>query len=213
MEHYAQEALQHKFTTALHEYNCPQGVVDDAFAAIVAHYNEPTRLYHTLNHVDHVVRTIELYYPDAPAWIVLAAFYHDVIYDPTSHTNERDSADFASATLAGYLPESAIININRAILVTAGHVLETTDHQDYPLLVADLASLACDKDVYRTNTVNIRQEYAAVNDQDWSAGRLSFIESFAARRIFPREPRYDALERAAHENMRRELLLYRAPPQ
>jgi len=83
-------------------------------------YDEPHRAYHNLSHVEDVISSLDVLMersssgggtqPTPPlhtepseddvAVATLAAFFHDVIYDPKSSTNERDSAnlfhDFAS---------------------------------------------------------------------------------------------------------------------
>lgn len=68
---------------------------------IYDHYREPHRYYHTLTHLDDLFRQIKqrgLVGDDA---ILLAAVYHDVIYDPQSSTNEEDSARYFNETFKG----------------------------------------------------------------------------------------------------------------
>jgi hypothetical protein len=87
---------------------------------IVRHYSEPHRAYHNLIHVEDVLASIELLLDTShgsvdgassstgnfttdtvhdccskakTAILTLAAFFHDVIYNPKSSTNEKDSAD------------------------------------------------------------------------------------------------------------------------
>ncbi|KAL7464702.1 hypothetical protein ACHAXS_005039 [Conticribra weissflogii] len=77
-------------------------------------YSEPHRAYHNLTHVQDVLNSLDFlledcydFEPSSPlkisshhsqksvenAIVTLAAFFHDVIYDPKSATNEKDSAD------------------------------------------------------------------------------------------------------------------------
>jgi predicted metal-dependent HD superfamily phosphohydrolase len=67
---------------------------------LLARYREPARHYHTathvmwvLRHVEHLLaRTADDVDDDA---VRAAALFHDYVYDPTSSTNEHDSADVA----------------------------------------------------------------------------------------------------------------------
>ena len=67
-------------------------------------YSEPHRAYHNMTHVQDVIASLDFLLDrgddvsGAPttneeAILILAAFFHDVIYNPKSSTNEKDSAD------------------------------------------------------------------------------------------------------------------------
>lgn len=67
-------------------------------------YGEPHRAYHNMGHVQDVLASLDLVLgthhhltpPEQPkdtAISTLAAFFHDVIYNPKSSTNEKDSAN------------------------------------------------------------------------------------------------------------------------
>ncbi len=63
-------------------------------------YSEPHRAYHNMTHVQDVIASLDFLKDgvNAPtaeeeAILILAAFFHDVIYNPKSSTNEKDSAD------------------------------------------------------------------------------------------------------------------------
>eukprot|EP00984_Skeletonema_dohrnii_P032048 scaffold25438_cov97-Skeletonema_dohrnii-CCMP3373.AAC.3 len=66
-------------------------------------YAEPHRAYHNMTHVQDVIASLDFLLDGldssiAPttrevAILILAAFFHDVIYNPKSSTNEKDSAD------------------------------------------------------------------------------------------------------------------------
>lgn len=69
-------------------------------------YSEPHRAYHNMTHVQDVIASLDFLIDgvdvskddtptadDEEAILILAAFFHDVIYNPKSSTNEKDSAD------------------------------------------------------------------------------------------------------------------------
>ena len=74
------------------------GVQEDVagkwWGRIAGHYGEAGRHYHTLKHVEHMLATQRAHASlvTKPATCQLATFFHDVIYDPRSSTNEEDSA-------------------------------------------------------------------------------------------------------------------------
>jgi predicted metal-dependent HD superfamily phosphohydrolase len=173
-------------------------------------YSEPGRWYHTLEHIEFVIETIERFYPEAPGWVFWAAFYHDCVYDASAKDNEERSAveAVAAATAAG-LFEGNMPDVARAIEMTAGHDLSACEGFDVALLAGDLASLAIERSAYEANTAKIRKEYAMFSDAEWARGRSAFIESYGARRIFPAEERFDEYEAAAHANMEAELAALR----
>ncbi len=67
-------------------------------------YSEPHRAYHSMTHIRDVIASLDFLIDgvdlskdaltaDEEAVLILAAFFHDVIYNPKSSTNEKDSAD------------------------------------------------------------------------------------------------------------------------
>jgi predicted metal-dependent HD superfamily phosphohydrolase len=174
------------------------------FSKLVEAYGEEARRYHVLSHVEFVIDTIEQFYPEAPAWVYWAAFYHDFVYDPRRHDNEERSGDEAMVAGAEHFGPS-IVDVVRSIRMTAKHDLEACEGFDEALLVGDLMGLAIPRAEYEANTARIRQEYSMFSDVEWYRGRAAFIESYGSRRIFPREERFDEYENAAHANMQAEL--------
>src|SRR4051812_5264744 len=59
-------------------------------------YDKPPRYYHTSEHVEHLCKLIlnDGYGDDFTRTLLLAAVFHDAVYDPKSTTNEEDSAEF-----------------------------------------------------------------------------------------------------------------------
>ena len=114
------------------------------WAAVVAAWGEPHRRYHDLHHLAAVlglVRELGAAAAD-PAAVALAAWYHDVAYDPRRGDNEQVSARRARAGLTGLVPEARVEEVVRLVLLTAGHAAEPGDANGAVLCDADLAVLA-----------------------------------------------------------------------
>jgi predicted metal-dependent HD superfamily phosphohydrolase len=178
---------------------------EESFGVVAKQYSEPSRHYHTLVHVDKMLQIVDEWYPQAPAWIQLAAFYHDIVYSATAQDNEERSADLAHRWLSTVVGSQEIVKIERAILVTKAHNTAEANTEDWPIIVGDLGGMACEIRQYRANTQRIRAEYSMFDDVAWGAGRHKFIEKFLSRRILPPEARFDELEAKIRENMADEL--------
>jgi predicted metal-dependent HD superfamily phosphohydrolase len=154
--------------------------------AVVARYREHHRSYHGVRHLAHVVgdvmaQLLEVPVED-PGAIVAAAFFHDVVYDPRSSTNEADSAALARRTLDSWAPER-LDEVERLILATRTH--DATDAAASVLLDADLAVLGAEPSVYEAYRRGVRAEYAHVHHDNWRSGRAAVLQSFLDRpRIF-----------------------------
>ncbi|NUT46831.1 MAG: hypothetical protein HOV94_05845 [Saccharothrix sp.] len=143
-------------------------------------YAEPHRRYHDAVHALAVVRDVRALAADRTtrerAVLTLAALAHDVVYDGAPGQDERRSAEWVRARLAG-LPEADDV---------AGLVLATADHtSDDPLtcllLDADLAVLAAEPADYERYRAAVRSEYAHVPDEAWRVGRAGVLRDLAGR--------------------------------
>ncbi len=145
-------------------------------------YAEPHRGYHNADHVLAVVRDVgvlaEADHRTARerAVLTLAALVHDVIYDGEPGEDERRSAEWARARLAG-LPEAD--EVADLVLATADH--SSDDPLTCLLLDADLAVLGSDPATYERYRTAVRAEYAHVPDDAWRIGRATVLRSLAGR--------------------------------
>ena len=148
------------------------------WAALVAAYSEPHRRYHGLAHLAAVLGlAAELAAAaDDPAAVALAAWYHDVAYDPARDDNEQVSAERARVGLRGLVPAERVDEVARLVLLTAGHSPEPGDANGAVLCDADLAVLAGPPDAYATYASAVRAEYGHLPDEEFTAGRIAVLE-------------------------------------
>ncbi|WP_336030056.1 HD domain-containing protein [Geodermatophilus sp. FMUSA9-8] len=183
----------------------------DEWAAVVAAWSEPHRRYHDLRHLAAVLGLVgELGAAAAdPAAVALAAWYHDVVYDPRRGDNERASADRARAGLAGLVPEARLAEVERLVLLTAGHAAEPGDANGAVLCDADLAVLAGPPEAYAAYASAVREEYGHLPDDVFTAGRTAVLESLLALPALYRLPATREWEPRARANLAAELTLLR----
>src|SRR6476646_8155877 len=76
--------------------------IQSTFAELFAAYSHCDRYYHTLEHIQSVLNTLNSLKTQAQNWqaVQFAAWLHDVVYDPQAQDNEAKSADYAHILLA-----------------------------------------------------------------------------------------------------------------
>jgi predicted metal-dependent HD superfamily phosphohydrolase len=160
------------------------------WAALVDAWSRPHRRYHDLAHLAAVLGVIGELDATAtdPAAVRLAAWYHDVVYEPTRDDNEEVSAERARAGLRGLVPDERLAEVERLVLLTAGHDPEPGDANGAVLCDADLAVLAGPPDAYAAYASAVREEYAHLSDEDFTRGRIAVLESLLALPSLYRTP-------------------------
>jgi predicted metal-dependent HD superfamily phosphohydrolase len=145
-------------------------------------WSEPHRRYHGLAHLAAVLGFVGELGGAAgdPDAVALAAWYHDVSYDPERDDNEQVSADRARAGLRGLVPDPRVDEVARLVLLTAGHDPEPGDANGAVLCDADLAVLAGPPDAYAAYASAVRTEYGHLSDEAFTAGRIAVLERLLA---------------------------------
>jgi predicted metal-dependent HD superfamily phosphohydrolase len=152
------------------------------WAAVVGAWSEPHRRYHDLAHLAAVLGLVgELAAAaDDPDAVRLAAWYHDIAYDPQRTDNEEVSAARARIGLLGLVDDARLAEVERLVLLTAGHDPAPDDANGAVLCDADLAVLAGPPDAYATYASAVREEYGHLSDEEFTAGRIAVLEHLLA---------------------------------
>jgi len=190
-----------------------RGQGDAAYDAVIGHYGDPARAYHTvrhlgecLTHFDEVRRRVR-----RPDEVEAALWFHDAIYDPHAADNEERSADLADRLLgpAGVRTEH-LAEIRRLVLAT-GH-RGAPDPQDDTSVVTDidLTILGAERSRFDEYEADIRREYAFVPDDQFRRRRREILESFLARPAIYATPWFrERFEAPARENLHRSIAALR----
>ena len=137
------------------------------------------RGYHDLQHLAEVLERLGELGRAEDTEVVLAAWFHDAVYDGGPDLEER-SARLASARLANE-PGVDVAEVARLVLLTADHRPEPDDERGRALVDADLAILAAPAWRYDEYRHAVRTEYAHVPDPEFRAGRLAVLRDLAGR--------------------------------
>lgn len=177
---------------------------------LIARYSEPHRRYHAMPHIEDCltqVRASTDLTADQRDLLETAIWFHDAIYDPTRNDNEAASALLARQHLSADGADPAVIaEVERLILLTAGHSVSDGDVLGARLVSIDLSILGAAPARYDAYARAIREEYAHVPEPLYRAGRAAimgrFLESPALYADAVWAERY---ETQARENIAREI--------
>lgn len=175
---------------------------------LLAAWADPGRAYHDTRHLTEVLdRLDEL--ADAGAGfdriaVVLAAWFHDGVYDGRPGAEER-SAAWAETALADHDPD-LVAEVARLVRLTESHRPAEDDRNGCALSDADLAILAANPTRYAEYLVDVRREYAHVSDDDFRAGRAAVLSDLLAKpRLFQTSHAHEHWEPVARANVEAEL--------
>lgn len=197
------------FQTLCLRYTQDLQQIDALWHEIEHRYSEPHRHYHTLTHLEHLYALL-VPFRQRMEWdsSLMALFYHDLVYDVPSHTNEKESAFIAEKRMVALrCPQKMIAKVSDMILATQHH--ESHHKETLLFLDADLAILGSEPEIYHEYLTKIRQEYALFTDEAYRQGRTKFITHILKKnQIFQHPMFYETYEQQAKENLTRELYNY-----
>ncbi|HEX4980885.1 MAG TPA: hypothetical protein VFV63_04270 [Ilumatobacteraceae bacterium] len=196
------------------------------FDSLIGRHREAHRHYHGVRHVTWVVRHVEELAAAEPVddlgAVVVAAFFHDAVYDPRAPDNEAASARLADRELTtlGWV-EARRRHVVTMVEATATHVVPhaaavdteiDTEIDTAVLLDADLAVLGSEPASYQAYVAGVRSEYHHVSAEDWRIGRTQVLRSFLDRPVLFATPTGRARwETRARANLAAEVASLRGP--
>ncbi|MGH3345986.1 MAG: HD domain-containing protein [Nocardioides sp.] len=167
---------------------------------LLAAYGSPGRSYHDLRHLAEVLDRLADLGCDDPA-VLLAAWFHDAVYDGAAGDEER-SAAWAERVL----PPALAPEVARLVRLTEDHRPADDDPAGQALCDADLAILAAPAERYAEYARDVRQEYAHVPDADFAHGRSSVLRDLLAKpALFQTARGFELWEAAARANVTAEI--------
>jgi predicted metal-dependent HD superfamily phosphohydrolase len=179
---------------------------------LLAAYASPRRHYHDTRHLAEVLARLDalLAQPELAGvdrdTVVLAAWFHDAVYDGLPDDVER-SAELAGSTLAeAGLPGGLATEVTRLVRLTLEHRPTEDDLAGQALSDADLAILAAGPRRYAEYVAGVREEYRHLDDGTFRDGRAEILRALLAEpRLFHTAYAAREWEAAARANVEREL--------
>ncbi|WP_157099163.1 HD domain-containing protein [Novosphingobium rosa] len=156
-------------------------VPDDRRRLIIERHSEAHRRYHTLRHIDLMLRQVPADHACTPEMMV-ATLFHDIVYEPTRSDNEELSLAMFQSVADGLTPSMPLDRqlVSDMILATRSHHFREGDAAKDDainlLLKADLSILwHPDPEVYAWYAAGVRQEYAFVPEDAFRAARAKIL--------------------------------------
>lgn len=154
--------------------------------ALLQAWSDPGRGYHDRRHLAEVLDRLDdlVAAGEEPGRlglraVVLAAWFHDAVYDGERDAEER-SAAWAEHALTPVLPVAEVAEVARLVRLTETHRPAADDAAGALLCDADLAVLAAEPARYADYVAGVRREYAHLDDATFAAGRRSVLAGLAA---------------------------------
>lgn len=171
--------------TALWHRLGAQGDGLPVFTRLAAAYADPTRAYHTAEHIEDCLtlldasRTLAGHADEVEA----AIWFHDAVYAAARTDNEERSAELARASLRDAQVASEIVERIRGLVLATRH--GTTPHGSDAALLCDidLSILGRSPEVFDLFERQIRQEYAMVPEPIYRSRRSDILRRFLSRPI------------------------------
>lgn len=179
-------------------------------AELLSRWTQPHRHYHSATHLLGILEALDSLCAepaaDPPREVLLAAWFHDVVYRGQPGEDEAESARLAEDLLAGIVPDAELEEIHRLILLTRTHDPLPGDTSGALLCDADLSVLGANEPGYARYAIAIRRDYAQVPERDFRAGRSAVLKHLLSLTPLYRTQRGRHLwENTARRNLHAEL--------
>lgn len=195
------------------QYNClpyteDHNLTESLWLEIEKNYVLKNRHYHNLEHLENMFSELDSVKDKIKNFSIISfsVFYHDIIYDATSKSNEEKSAGFAELRLKKLnIDQNSLAIISEQIIATKSHQ-KSADHDTNYLLDADLSILGQDQKTYSGYTKKIRKEYSIYPDLLYKPGRKKVLQYFLTlENIFKTDEFREEYETQARKNIQFEI--------
>ena len=179
--------------------------VADPWKALCDAYETPVRAYHNMSHVRDCIKECEAQKLGDIAR--LALFYHDAVCVPGRSDNEYASGDLFSGhfTGTGAVGAYAMARVRSLIMLTR-HTELPRDNTAAMVVDIDMSVLGQVPEIFDQYDNAIRREYEHFPDDEYEAGRRTFLEGILGRKkIYYTDVYQSRCEKQARDNIRRRL--------
>jgi predicted metal-dependent HD superfamily phosphohydrolase len=184
---------------------CAGADPESMWQTLQEHYQEPHRYYHTLGHLAQCLSELDGAKDHIAEFKAteLAIWFHDIIYHYGARDNETQSAAFFREAAGTTMPTELIDRVCEFIIATQ-HTGAAQDAAVALLVDIDLSGFGLPWEDYLADSDALRQEAAAVGDEQYFQGKLRFLDELQRWPSLFQSPHFkDRLELQAHSNITR----------
>ncbi|MFK8010865.1 MAG: N-methyl-D-aspartate receptor NMDAR2C subunit [Marinicellaceae bacterium] len=177
----------------------------ETFSQLQSSYNQKHRHYHSVHHIDAVLKHLKKTRHLANDYEALetALWFHDAIYKIFSSTNELDSANWAQQFLQDNQVNNKFISKVHGLIMVTLHNAIPQESDEQLMVDIDLSILGTDPATYQLFEKWIRKEYQLIPAFIYKKKRKAILSEFLQRdRIYSHEYFYEKLETKARINMK-----------
>lgn len=181
----------------------------ELFYYLEKRYNHPSRYYHTMQHIQDcliALQDVSDQINDLHA-VTMAIFFHDIVYDTKSSTNEEDSAETMKQMLSTFNFDDSFIERVYDLIILTKHPSNTDDNDALYLIDIDLLILSSEPKIFIEYCDNIRREYNWVPEDIYNKKRTEFLSSMILDEEIYKTSSYKQNNVLAKENILKELKL------
>ncbi|MBF7074193.1 hypothetical protein ISG33_12355 [Glaciecola sp. MH2013] len=180
----------------------------EAYINIIGAYSEKGRSYHTIAHLESVLKCLDSvdHLAQRRDEVEIALWFHDAVYKPFSSSNESDSAKWASDFLqSNGASDTSQKRVFDLVMATA-HQSSTNSIDENLIVDIDLSVLGRSRADYNAFSRGVREEYRRVPSFIYRRKRKEVLASFLSRdRIYTFEQFQKKYEASARENIAKEI--------
>ena len=154
-------------------------ISERALKELPLRWSEKTRSYHNVNHLVNIIEDIEadpnfkfLYTYEKQA-LLLAAFFHDIIYDPKRQDNEDNSIKYFKQSYIG--ENTRMVELVTSLIETTKHRKKPTNNLKRIFWEADNSKFISSYDEFLNIEKLIRKEYSFVPPKEYKKNRIEFL--------------------------------------
>lgn len=184
-------------------YNGLRSNAGSVYREIAFFYSEPHRAYHTLSHLVHCFQQLDLAANllrnrDA---VEIALWFHDIVYQPGSSSNELESARLFANRAKRWLSPNLVSEVYDLIMVTVHRTIPRA-HDAIYVSDIDLSSLGLPWERFLAASNNVRTEQFQLPDHIFYPRHVRFLRFLLARpRIFFSDLFFSRYEHVARQNI------------
>ncbi|MBB33335.1 MAG: hypothetical protein CL455_06745 [Acidimicrobiaceae bacterium] len=198
----------HRWFDLCHRNNVDVRAATQMCQQLIDSYNDSQRHYHTMSHIHECLNLLDTFSlkQNERDTVEYAVWFHDIIYDPASDSNEKQSATIAKTWLTkhGIKTTDDVVTL---ILQTAHYDKDPPiGHIESILHDLDLHVLGSPAHKYLDYATKIRNEYQHLDNDAFFAGRRKFLQSLLSREgIYATTGFQELFEEQAIRNIKTEL--------
>lgn len=178
-------------------------IAESVFTALEAHYAEPQRHYHSAQHIERCLATMDsassqLGPNDA---VEMGLWFHDAIYEIGAKDNEEQSAEWFRDVCGDSLDPEFTETVYRLIMATIHNSLPDPFDERY-IVDVDLSGFGLPWDEFLQDSRAVRAELTHLDDDAFNRSHSVFMEKLLNRpTIFGTDYFIDNFEAQARQNI------------